>query len=284
MNTPPPAFLHRKAVLATMHQKERVMKPLLEADLGLTCLVSEGFDTDQFGTFTGEKAREEDALRTLRKKCRLAMEHSGLDLGLASEGSFGPHPTLPFIPADEELVILIDDKLGLELLAREISTETNYDALELHSEEALFAFAEKAGFPEHGLILRTTKKDYSRQIKGIHDRNLLKTSFAELIKDRATVYAETDMRAMHNPSRMRVIQKATQKLIKAALSACPKCAMPGFSVSEVKSGLPCEHCGMPTKSTLSHLYRCQVCKHGEELFYPNDKKTEDPMYCNFCNP
>jgi hypothetical protein len=37
-------------------------------------------------------------------------------VGIASEGSFGPHPSLPFAALDRELVLLIDRETGLELV------------------------------------------------------------------------------------------------------------------------------------------------------------------------
>ena len=77
-------FEGRKLIIATKHGKETVIAPLIESALGLICFVSENFDTDSLGTFTGEIERELDPLATLRKKCLLAMESSGNDLGIAS--------------------------------------------------------------------------------------------------------------------------------------------------------------------------------------------------------
>lgn len=284
MKPPPVHFAQRNAVLATMHRKEQVMKAPLEQRLGLRCTVPEGFDTDRLGTFTGERERQDDALITLRKKCRMAMAQYQFDLGLASEGSFGPHPFIPFVPADEEWVMLIDERNEIELVAREISTKTNYAALDIETEEALLAFAKRAGFPSHGLILRTSKQDYSEQIKGIRDWHTLTASFNYIRRNNGSVYIETDMRAMHNPTRMRVIQRATRKLIQQALSACPNCKMPGFAVSEAKSGLPCAQCRQATQSTLYHVYRCQKCQFEKEVYFPLNKRVEDPMFCAWCNP
>ena len=95
-------FSGRKLVIATKHKKEQVIAPLLENALGAKCIVPEGFDTDTFGTFSGEKERADDPVITARIKCLKAMELTGATLGVASEGSFGPHPSLFFINADEE--------------------------------------------------------------------------------------------------------------------------------------------------------------------------------------
>ena len=93
-------FEGRTLVIASMHRKEEVLKPLLEQGLGITVQVEEGLNTDLLGTFSGEVARLADPLTTARKKCELALDLSGCDLALASEGSFGPHPAAFFLPAN----------------------------------------------------------------------------------------------------------------------------------------------------------------------------------------
>lgn len=86
----------RQAVIGTMHGKEAVIGPRLSA-LGLTSLVPENFDTDRFGTFTGEVKRVGTQLEAARQKARAAMAATGAPIGVASEGSFGPHPAIPFL-------------------------------------------------------------------------------------------------------------------------------------------------------------------------------------------
>ncbi|MBL0883215.1 MAG: hypothetical protein IBJ16_07730, partial [Chitinophagaceae bacterium] len=98
------------------------------------------------------------------------------------------------------------------------------------------------------------------------------------------VGVETDMRAMFNPTRMKVIEKATEKLIEKIQSACPECQMPGYSITDAKSGLPCDLCGSPTRSVLAYIFQCTHCGFSEEKKYPHNKQTEDPMYCDRCNP
>jgi hypothetical protein len=50
-------FKGRKIVVATKHQKGKVITPLLKKELGFECIVSQDIDTDVFGTFTGEIER-----------------------------------------------------------------------------------------------------------------------------------------------------------------------------------------------------------------------------------
>lgn len=277
-------FQGRKLLIATKHQKERVIAPILEKELGVHCVVNRHFDTDTLGTFSGEIERTFDPIATAREKCLRAMALSGTDLGIASEGSFGMHPTLFFIPADEEFLIFIDSKNGIEVVVRELSTSTNHNGKSVRLEEELIGFAASVGFPQHGLIMRKSKDDNKEIRKGITTYEELHKSFQYFITLNDSVYVETDMRAMYNPTRMEVIKQATHKLLANIKLACSNCQMPGFGVTDVKAGLPCKECGMPTHSVLSYLYVCKHCGFEKEVMYPNQKTSEDPMYCNYCNP
>jgi hypothetical protein len=277
-------FKGRNLLIATKHEKEKVIAPILERELGVKCFLTSDLDTDELGTFTGEVERKEDAIATARKKCLMAMELANCDLAIASEGSFGSHPTIFFAHADEEFLLFLDKKNNLEISARELSLETNFNGLEIKTEKELQEFAADANFPSHGLILRKSKADLGDIVKGITTEEQLNQAFTALISQYGTAYVETDMRAMYNPTRMKVIEKATVKLMEKIKSLCPKCETPGFGIMDRKEGLPCEQCHFPTRSTLSYLYSCQKCNFTKEDKYPNGKQFEDPMYCDFCNP
>ena len=277
-------FEGRTLVIASMHQKEQVLQPLLEAGLKVKVLVVDGLNTDLLGTFSGEVARISDPLTTARKKCELALDLSGCDLALASEGSFGPHPAAFFLPANEEWLLLVDRKNNLEIHARHLSLETNFSGQEFHSIEELETFASKVGFPSHGLILRKSKEELTGMLKGITDPTLLRKAAVELLERQKSGYVETDMRAMFNPSRMQVIGETAQLLLQKLNSRCPSCQVPGFSVTSAEPGLPCSLCGTPSSAALAHLLVCSHCQHQERVSFPHGKKTEDPQYCQVCNP
>ena len=277
-------FDGRKLVIATKHKKENVIAPLLEQYLSVKCIVPEDFDTDELGTFTGEIERKDDALSTVRQKCLLAMEQTQVELGIASEGSFGPHPNIFLAHADEELLIFIDKKNKFEIIARELSLDTNFNATTINCFHDLVDFVREVGFPEHAVILKVVVNNKITAIKGIQSWELLEESYNKLSKNNSQVVAETDMRALYNPTRMKVIEQATVKLVEKIKSLCPQCSTPGFGVINSKKGLPCEWCNLPTKSIISHIYQCQKCDFELEKMYPNNKKKEDPMYCDFCNP
>ena len=277
-------FQGRKILIATKHEKEKVIAPILEKELGVKCYVASEIDTDKLGTFTGEVERKEDPITTARNKCLMAMDLLNCDLAIASEGSFGSHPSIYFAAADDEFLLLIDKKNNIEISVRELSLETNFKGSEIKKIEELHEFATVSKFPSHGLILRKSKEELEGITKGIIDEKLLYDTFFNLIKNYGTAYIETDMRAMFNPSRMKVIEKATLKLVKKIKSVCPNCETPGFGIVDRKSGLPCKQCRFPTNSSLSYIYNCQKCNYIKEEEFPNGKKTEEPMYCDICNP
>ena len=241
-------FQNRKLLIATKHQKENVIAPILERELGVSCFTDEAFDTDTLGTFTGEVERELDPVSTAREKCLRAMKQNNCDLGVASEGSFGPHPTMFFVSADDEFMIFIDTQNNVEVLVRELSTVTNFNGKKINNEKEMFEFAEQVGFPDHGLILRKSKEESTDIYKGIADIETLKRVFEDLYSKYNSVYAETDMRAMYNPTRMTVIGMATEKLVQKIKSTCPNCMMPGFGITDARRGLECSLCGLPTLS------------------------------------
>ncbi len=277
-------FKNRRIVIATMHKKESVIAPLLEDSFNLKCIVPSEFNSDSLGTFSGEIERKSDPLSSLRQKCLIALKTSNTDLAIASEGSFGAHPSLFFAQANDELVMLLDTNNEIEIVARELSTETNFAAQTIKNEAELIEFAERVQFPSHGIIIRTDEKDYSKIYKGITKWEDLKFHFDEIKKENGTVYIETDMRALFNPTRMKNIEKATAKLIEKMKSCCPNCQTPGFGISEAIPGLPCEWCGKPTASVLKYRLNCKKCSYLEEKLYPNNKTVESPEFCDNCNP
>lgn len=277
-------FRGRKIVIATQHNKEKVIDPILTNSFSLNCFVCSNLNTDLFGTFTGEIERRTDPVEAARQKCLKAMELSGCDLAISNEGSFGPHPTIPFIHADNEIVLLIDKKYNYEFIVNELSTQTNFNGKEIQSFSELENFAASALFPSHGLILRKSRNSNEDIYKGITTIDELKTIYETLIFKHGKIYVETDMRAVYNPLRMKVIELAMEKLVKKIKSQCPNCFAPGFSITDSREGLPCENCGFPTRSILMHLYSCLKCGYSLEKLHPHGRFFEDPMYCDMCNP
>lgn len=275
----PKWFSGRKVLIATKHGKEQVLAPLLR-QLELSPFVAEDFDTDQFGTFTGEIERRGSPKEALRHKLTAALDQYSHTIGVASEGSFGPHPQLSFIPANEEWILLMDRENNLEIWGHEFTTETNYFTLEITEAIEVNEFAEKTGFPEHGIIVRGLKT--GTVVKDITNLPSLIRCSEELLAHEP-VRLETDMRAMHNPTRMKSIERAGQKLIKAAQSLCPHCRVPGFVIHDIKTGLPCECCGAETRGVLAYIRSCKKCGYQQEELFPKGEKYP-AQYCDYCNP
>lgn len=277
-------LLHNRAIaIATMHSKETVIATLLEKSFQLSCSVPE-LNTDFLGTFSGEIKRVDSPLDAARKKCNIAMELTGFDLAIASEGSFGAHPTIPFVHANEELVLLIDRTNNLEIFATELTTDTNFSGCLVTSIEEAVAFSKKAQFPSHGLIIRDQENSSKLLFKGIQDSESFETIISDMLRNQGQAWIETDMRALYNPTRMKAIERATIQLVEKLESQCPSCSTPGFWITERIAGLPCSLCYQPTNSTLAHQYVCSACNFAEEKKYPREIQFENPIFCDVCNP
>ncbi|MEZ4936642.1 MAG: DUF6671 family protein [Crocinitomicaceae bacterium] len=277
-------FSGREIWIATQHQKEQVIGPLLKEHLLLDWRVPADFDTDRFGSFSGEVQREGNALDAARKKCISLLNQFGGDLVLASEGSFGPDPITGFGGLDDEVVLLYDRKNQREYVGRMLSNYTNFGSLQVESEASMMDFLKRVKFPSHGVIVRRFANDNEEYLKGIKNPILLHQLYQLYQKKFGQFYIETDMRALHNPTRMEVIQQATRNLIDRLQTICPQCETPGFSIQKRNQGLPCQLCGSPTAGTLSHTYCCSNCKHELIEKYPGKQKFASPQFCDHCNP
>ncbi|KOP26350.1 hypothetical protein AMR41_10970 [Hapalosiphon sp. MRB220] len=281
-------FTNRIAVLATKHQKEKVIAPILEAELGIKIIVPDDFDTDVFGTFTREVKRPGNQIEAARLKAKKVLELTGENLAIASEGSFGPHPEIPFISSNREVVLLLDQTHDLEIIGEELSANTNHNYLVVESVEQALQFAQKIGFPEHGLVVMfdESPKNSNEIIKGIMTEAQLREAVNFVLENSPTsnAHIETDMRAMYNPTRMKIIAQATHNLLKKINSFCPQCSTPAFEINKRIRGLPCALCYLPTSLTRTVIYKCQKCGFTQEELFPDGNEYAEPVNCNYCNP
>ena len=167
--------------------------------------------------------------------------------------------------------------------ARELSLKSNARSSKIENLKDLKQFAKECLFPSHGLILRQDEGIHEGIKKGIIEEELLFDYAQFLIEKNGYCFAETDMRAMYNPTRMEVIKRATEKLVSKIKRRCEKCLTPGFDIESVKIGLPCRVCGFKTRVVRAHTYSCKKCGHKQIEEFPNGM-TEDPMFCDVCNP
>lgn len=273
-------------ILPTKHQKSNAIAPVFDNVLQAGVL-EYVVDTDLLGTFSGEIERKGTALDCAQKKCEWGLLNEGAQYALASEGSFGPHPWLPFMAADTEVLYFIDKARGFHLHVTDVFGETNYQMSEVTSYEELLDFADKALFPSHALILRSCAREKKGEIfKGLQTKSDLESAFLESlnISPQKKVFVETDMRAHLNPTRMKIIEKLSQTLAKRLLSLCPCCATPGWGKIDIEIGLPCSGCDRPTLGTKAQIFGCTKCSHKEKMLPSNRQLKADPGHCGYCNP
>ena len=274
-------YVDQSVYFGTIHLKEEAIRPLL-LDYGINCIPI-GIDSDSLGTFSGEVKRLGTVTENLRAKIKLIQNKvPEARLFLASEGSFGPHPFLPFLNCNEESLMFYDAKLDLEITASEISTNTNLNELIITHNTSLKDFINAVKFPSHGLILATDKG----MIKGITKLELLDTLIAEALNDSdlKSIKLFTDMRANFNPTRMSFIGDVGKILLEKIFSLCPNCRLPGYAITKLIPGLPCQDCGFPTKKVLLNVYQCSQCHFQEQKERSDNVLYSDPADCDNCNP
>ncbi|GIV38023.1 MAG: hypothetical protein KatS3mg032_2402 [Cyclobacteriaceae bacterium] len=276
-------FSGKRIWIVTQHHKEKAIAPVLNRMLGADCQALDGINTDLFGTFTGEIPRTGTAVDALRLKCRAGLQLTGRkEPVLASEGSFGPHPSLPFVPFNEEWLMLMAPDTLQEWLVCYRTTHTNFAGTRVVSWPELKDFALQAGFPHHALILRAPEP--AAFIKGLRSWALLKYHFNKLRALHPAVGAETDMRAMFNPTRLEAIHRAARKLALLLLRRCPACQAYGFAETDIVPGLPCNWCGAPTRLAKARVLCCAACGYAEERPIMHGAHRADAAYCDYCNP
>lgn len=277
-------YQDQAAALLTQHGKERLLGPVLQAQLGCRVHHVTGFDTDTLGTFTREQPRWGSQLDAARRKARVGMELSGLPLGLASEGSFGMDPHMQLVPWNVEIVIWIDDRRSLEVVGMAQGPADDRQSL-LTSWKALQTFATEAGFPAHGLVLRPEGPDNPRVHKNLATWDELQRAFDQAMQEttNGAVFAESDLRAHRNPARQTLIYQAGLDLAQRLLSACPVCQSPGFSRHGHLPGLRCRACGRRTQLPVAETWRCACCGHEAQRPLPTAAGA-DPAQCSHCNP
>lgn len=276
----------KTVTLATKHQKEQVLAEPLAATLGLQLYVPPQLDTDLLGTFSGEIERVGTPREVAIRKARLGMQATGTTLGLASEGSFGPDPRMPFIPADHELLAFVDDDLGITVVEQHLSSKTNFAQRTVTPQEDLGDFLVKVGFPSHALIVKANADPIHFLEKGIVSLDHLHQSIT-IAASQSTdgmAYVETDMRAHMNPTRRAVIGEVAYALSQRLKTLCPSCQAPGWGKTDVVRGLPCEWCGLATQLVKWEVYGCPRCAYQEQLPRSDGKTTAAQRDCAWCNP
>lgn len=269
-----------RVALLTLHGKEQAIAPVL-AELDWQVQVTRDFNTDLLGTFSRDVARTLDARACARRKAELAIELTGLDKGLGSEGSFGGGPFPGMLPWNQEILVLIDRTRDLELVAHAQGPAANRSTVCASTDEVQ-AFAEhfEAG---QRFVIRPDHDAHPDFLRGIAAGDaLLSATHAMLAKSSSgQVFVELDLRAHYSPPRLRRIAEAAANLVAKWRSHCPQCQSPGFWVEQVEKGLPCEACGTATERIKTRIHVCPACR-----FSRHDPATglASQGECPYCNP
>lgn len=281
---PHSVYTGERVALLTQHGKEQVMAPALEGAFGCRVEHVTGYDTDMLGTFTRETARAGTQLEAARKKACLGMELSGLLLGIASEGSFGPNPYIGMFPWNVELIVWRDVVRNIEVVGMGEGA-TNFSHLLTGEWETAQAFAREAQFPGHSLVVRPDSDHGPSICKGIANWPDLELAFSRALtrSSNGVVFIETDMRASANPTRMEVIGRAAEDLARKLRSLCPACESPGFCRIGLVPGLQCSACGTPTGETRAETLGCPRCPFRDTRELTNPAYAP-PAACGYCNP
>lgn len=286
-----------RAAVATKHHKTATIARALGGPTGLN-LQTASVDTDTLGTFTGETPRPGSPRQTVIAKAEWAGRHSGLDLGIGSEGSFFPHPDVGFITMHIEHVALHQTSTELTIIGSATSTAAWAHTRTLSPHDSLSSpdsvaneFGELLASGTQRLIVRPdtsstpTAARASGISKGIATLAELHTAVDHALVHSATgrVIVETDLRAHHCPPRHDLIQAAAQDLAHRLATRCPACHSPGYGHHKSIPGAPCAWCASPTTTLLHHMYSCPACHHTEVEPIPGSTKA-DPGTCQDCNP
>jgi len=282
------------AALATMHGKEVAIAPAMHAHLGLKVITPLFLDTDALGTFTGEIPRVGTMREVAIQKARLGMRSTGLSIGIASEGSFGPHPVVPFLRAGMELMVLVDDERNLIISESLITDQTNHDAAAVVGVPELEEFLVRVIFPSHALVVgpNQTGSPWWRlhpQLKVIrkgirtHDQLADAISNAARRSEDGRARVMTDMRAHMNPTRMQSISDLAALLAHRVATECPHCKAPGFGRFASSSGIPCISCGAESIIPRGALWRCAACEYAREEVKLPELEFAQPADCPRCN-
>ena len=282
-----------RIILGSMHGKERAIARPFMRFLGAEVVPQPDLDTDAYGTYSAEIPRVGTMLETARAKAQAAMCLSGSLFGLASEGSYGPHPYLPFLPGGTELLVFIDDARKIEIVETLIAPRTNFASHACAAEDDVRGVLEGMGFPSHAVLVQPSMPEFRAAewarpllFKGLSDAGAVRKAIAicaAASKD-AKALIVTDLRAHLNPTRMAVIRMAAGRLARRVASNCPVCGMPGFGIADIVRGLRCTDCGSPTRLPVATLFRCVACSHSKRIPLKRTLSGADPAQCDYCNP
>lgn len=261
----------KTVTLLTKHHKSLQIAPALN-ELGIELIEINFFDTDQLGTFSGEIERKLSPMQCALEKAKLAVELSGSNVGLGSEGSFGGGPLPGVMNWNQEIICLYQKQPELIIYA---SAEGPTPLRAIKADSADDLSSKLSDFESQKWIMRCS----DGVLKGLELQEVIVMHQMDFIQ--WPVVIEPDLRAMHSPHRQIMITEAALNLSERLQSKCPNCQAINFWPDQRLFGPPCNLCGEPTNEVKSIVYTCNNCLHVETIV---TKGLGDACYCNSCNP
>lgn len=269
------------AALLTKHHKLPLIAPAL-AELGITVQLTDHFDTDSLGSFSGEVIRVQSPLDCVKTKAKLACDLTGLALGIGSEGSFGGGPLPGLLNWDDELLCLFNQNTGQWIIAQ-AAGPVPLSSIQTNQVDVIRAHIEKQDPAQGWICVYRTEiikglVGADTVINALQQASLLlsATQLADIIT------LSPDLRAHLCPSRQVYIRQAAAQLATRLRSFCPCCQAPNFWRNGAKRGLRCAVCDYPTQRVLHYIKKCDCCGHTE--YEEAATQVADPADCPLCNP
>jgi hypothetical protein len=241
-------------------------------------------DTDEYGTFSGEIERRLSPRETAIAKAQAGARLLGFDYGIASEGTIGADPRIPFINSDHELLAFVCISTDSVIVESYLSTAIVAHSEEITSDTDFQKLFTKLDLPRHAVNIIAEGDDGRTVDKGIHDSHHARELIRNLLAERSTrITMESDFRAMSSPSRQANIAKCAEILARRLGTNCPACSSFGWGKVGYEYGLPCSACGLWNDRVANgETLGCLTCDHRElKSFGP---KSIEPDRCEFCNP
>ena len=225
-------------------------------------------------------------LDAARAKARAAADAKGLPVGLASEGAYGPHPAIPFVPIGRELLLWRNELTGHEIVEMIIDEAPRFDQVTASSMSDVEAFLDRIEFPadRRDCLARGPWNRAAGQGGAGPPRvaEAIERAVRESPEDRAVI--QSDMRAHMNRHRMGVIARLAERFAARLATPCPSCSAPGFGITRSEAGLPCGDCGAETQLTRSVILSCGACHFERRAPRPDGRMHASPAECPECNP
>lgn len=281
------AWRGRDVAIATKHRKELVISPPLERLVGMRTRVAPGIDTDLFGTFDGRTPRRGTLQQAAIEKARFGARLAITSAAIASEGAYGPHPTIPFMTGGMEVLVLVDRELDLIVTEQLVVHRPVFISETVEAGQPIDAVVERARFPSHALMVGFDRGAERREwvATGVQDREELEAAICDAARrGPGAVRLASDMRADRNPTRMTAIAEITELMANRLLETCPACGTGGFGWVAHLRGLPCEVCDTPTSAVRGQVLGCPRCRYTEERPREDGQFAADAGSCPTCHP